>query len=160
MRYCISLPAVKIPDTLTNIHRKYNYFYNLKKIAVIFLMFVYGTTTVGATVHLHFCMNKFISWNFTETENKTCGKCGMKESATKKGCCKDEVKQLRIDNDHQKSTTASLLNIFEAPVIKNHLSLNEFTRVAFDAKSFKIIYSPPLLPSIQKRTVLYCTYII
>ena len=46
-------------------------------------MFVYGTTTVGATVHLHFCMNKFISLNFIETENKTCGKCGMNESATK-----------------------------------------------------------------------------
>jgi len=121
-------------------------------------MFVYGTTTVGATVHLHFCMNKFISWNFTETENKTCGKCGMKESATKKGCCKDEVKQLKIDNDHQKSTTASFINIFEASVIKSYSSLNELTRVAFDAKSFQIIYSPPLLPSKQKRTVLYCTY--
>ena len=47
-------------------------------------MFVYGTTTVGATVHLHFCMNKFISLNFTETENKTCGKCGMNESASTK----------------------------------------------------------------------------
>ena len=109
-------------------------------------------------MHLHFCMDKFIGWDVSQTKNTSCTKCGMKESATKKGCCKDELKQLKINTDHQKSTTASFLNIFEAPVIKIYPFLNEFTRVAFDAKSFQIIYSPPLLPSIQKRTVLYCTY--
>ena len=121
-------------------------------------MFVYGVTTVGANVHVHFCMDKFIGWDISQTENNTCNKCGMKEDATKKGCCKDELKQLKINTDHQKSTTASFINIFEAPVIKSYSSLNELTRVAFDAKSFQIIYSPALLPSIQKRTVLYCTF--
>jgi len=103
-------------------------------------------------------MDKFIGWDVSQTKNTSCTKCGMKESATKKDCCKDEVKQLKINSDQQKSTTASFLNIFEAPVIKSYSSLNELTRVAFDAKSFQIIYSPPLSPSIQKRTVLYCTY--
>ena len=103
-------------------------------------------------------MDKFIGWDISESKNTTCNKCGMKEKATKKGCCKDELKQLKINTDHQKSTTASFLNIFGAPVKKIHSSLNEFTRVAFDAKSFQIIYSPPLLRSIQKRAVLYCIY--
>ena len=123
-------------------------------------MFVYGITTVGASVHLHFCMNKFISFNFTETENKTCGKCGMKESATKKGCCKDEVKQLKIDNDHQKSTDASFIKIFQVTTIKYSSSLLEFNAVVFNLNVNAINYSPPLLPSIQKRTILYCTYMI
>ena len=121
-------------------------------------MFVYGTTTVGATVHLHFCMNKFISFDFTETENKTCGKCGMKESATKKGCCKDEVKQLKINNDHQKSTESSFIKIFHVPTIKYSSSLLEFNVVVFNLDVNAIHYSPPLLPSTQKRTILYCTY--
>ena len=121
-------------------------------------MFVYGTTTVGATVHLHFCMNKFISLNFTETENKTCGKCGMKESPTKKGCCKDEVKQLKIDNDYQKSTAESFINIFQVPTLKYTPSLLEFNAVVFNLDANAIQYPPPLLPSIQKRTILYCTY--
>ena len=121
-------------------------------------MFVYGTTTVGATVHLHFCMNKFISFNFTETENKTCGKCGMKESATKKGCCKDEVKQLKIDNDYQKSTLESFIKTFHVPTIKHFPSLLEFSAVVFNLDATAINYSPPLLLSIQKRTILYCTY--
>ena len=121
-------------------------------------MFVYGTTTVGATVHLHFCMNKFISWNFTETENKTCGKCGMKESATKKGCCKDEVKQLKIDNDYQKSTVESFTKTFQVPTINYFPFLLEFNAVVFNSDANSIQYSPPLLASIQKRTILYCTY--
>ena len=103
-------------------------------------------------------MDKFIGWDISESKNTTCNKCGMKEKATKKGCCKDELKQLKINTEHQKSTNASFLNIFEAPAIKIYSSLNVFTGVTFDAKSFQIIYSPPLLPSIQKRTVLYCTY--
>ena len=103
-------------------------------------------------------MDKFIGWDISESKNTTCNKCGMKEIATKKGCCKDELRQLKINTEHQKSTTASYLNIFEAPVIKIHPSLHEFNRAAFDEKSFQIIYSPPLLPTIQKRTVLYCTY--
>ena len=121
-------------------------------------MFVYGTTTVGATVHLHFCMNKFISFDFTETENKTCGKCGMKESATKKGCCKDEVKQIKIDTDYQKSTVESFIKTFQVPTIKYFPSLLEFNAVVFNLDANAINYSPPLLPSIQKRTILYCTY--
>ena len=121
-------------------------------------MFVYGTTTVGATVHLHFCMNKFISWNFNETENKTCGKCGMKESATKKGCCKDEVKQLKIDNDYQKSTVESFIKTFQVPTIKYFPSLLEFNAVVFNLDANAIQYFPQLLASIQKRTILYCTY--
>ena len=121
-------------------------------------MFVYGTTTVGATVHLHFCMNKFISFNFTETENKTCGKCGMKESATKKGCCKDEVKQLKIDNDYQKSTVESFIKTFQVLTIKYFPSLLEFNAVVFKLDANAIQYSPPLLHSIQKRTILYCNY--
>ena len=121
-------------------------------------MFVYGTTTVGATVHLHFCMNKFISFDFTETENKTCGKCGMNESATKKGCCKDEVKQLKIDNDYQKSTVESFIKIFQVPTIKYSSYLVEFNAVVFNLDANAIQYSLPLLPFIQKRTILYCTY--
>ena len=121
-------------------------------------MFVYGTTTVGATVHLHFCMNKFISWNFTETENNTCGKCGMKESATKKGCCKDEVKQIKIDTDYQKSTVESFIKTSQVPTIKYFPSLLEFNAVVFNLDANTIQYPPPFLSSIQKRTILYCTY--
>ena len=82
----------------------------------------------------------------------------MKESATKKGCCKDEVKRLKIDNDYQKSTLESFIKTFHVPTIKYFPSLLEFNDVAFKLDANAIQYSLPLLPSIQKRTILYCTY--
>jgi hypothetical protein len=121
-------------------------------------MFIYGVTTVGATVRVHFCMDKFIGWDLFQTENKSCSKCGMKESATKKGCCKDEIKQLKINTDHQKSSAANFINVFHAPIINTVPSLFEFTKVVFDENSNSINFSPLIIPSIQKLTVLYCTY--
>ncbi len=121
-------------------------------------MFVYGVTTVGATVHLHFCMDKFIGWDLSQTENKSCSKCGMKESATNKGCCKDEVRQLKINIDHQKSSVAVFTNVVKSPIVYSYCSLFDFTSVVFDEKSHIINYSPLPIPSIQKLTVLYCTY--
>lgn len=152
------LVTVRTIATLTNINKEFNYFYDLKRIAVILMMLIYGTTTVGATVHLHYCMDKFISWDLNETENKTCGKCGMKESATKKGCCKDEIKQLKIDTDHQKSTVESFIKIFQSPAIKYATFLLAFNNVVFDINANAKVYAPPLLPLPEKRTILYCTY--
>ena len=121
-------------------------------------MFVYGITTVGATVHVHYCMDKVIGWDLSQKESRTCGKCGMKESATKKGCCKDEVKQLKIDNDYQKSIVSFLPKILSVPAIKFYPSLLEFNNVVFNNDVKTKYYSPPLLPFTQKRTILYCTY--
>ena len=109
-------------------------------------------------MHLHFCMDKYVGWDFLQNENTTCNKCGMKESSVKKGCCKDELKQLKINTDHQKSTTASFINIFQTPIIRSYPSLLQFISLAFYVNSTEINYSPQLLPLTQKRTVLYCTY--
>ncbi len=123
-------------------------------------MFVYGITTVGATVHVHYCMDKIIGWDLSQTESSTCGKCGMKENSTKKGCCKDELKQLKIDNDYQTSTVAFLHKNFSVPAIKFYPSLLEFNRVVLNTDVNIEHYSPPLLPFAQERTILYCTYLI
>lgn len=46
---------------------------------------------------MHFCMEEFVSVSQKTTD--ICGKCGVKE---KKGCCKTEVKVVKVD-DSQKS---------------------------------------------------------
>ena len=109
-------------------------------------------------MHLHFCIDKFIGWDLSQTENTTCSKCGMNECVTKNGCCKNEVKQLNIVTDHQKSSAVVFINVSHARIISTYPSLFEFTKVVFDEKSNRINYATPLLPSIQKLTVLYCTY--
>ena len=131
----------------------------MKKLVVILLLFVYGVTTVGATVHLHFCMNKFVGWDFSENENRTCSKCGMKDVAIKKGCCKDEHKQLKIDNDHQKSTVTFLTNELAAPIILSILPIHTFAILG--QKLHLATYNlPPHTPPIQRLHILYCTYLI
>ncbi|MFN0081552.1 MAG: HYC_CC_PP family protein [Ferruginibacter sp.] len=121
------------------------------------LLFVYGVTTVGASVHLHFCMNKFVGWGLTHKENSTCGKCGMKEDATKKGCCKDEHKQLKIENDQQKSTTASFVNEIISPATLPAVQACNYNIASTEHTTVNYKRPPPLLP-LQKLHILYCTY--
>ena len=119
---------------------------------------MYGVTTVGATVHLHFCMDKFVGWDFSHNEGFICKKCGMKETSTKKSCCKDELKQLKIDTDHQKSTVAAFVSLLQSPVINYSPFIYEIVLTDINSKSNNLHYPPPVNYSVQKRTVMYCTY--
>lgn len=135
------------------------YFYNLKKFVTILLLIVYSTTSIGATVHLHFCMDKFVGWNLTHNENEKCGKCGMKEDATKKGCCKDEHKQLKIDSDQKSSSVASFMEVFQVPILLQPLYNYNFQENKFKKVTNTYFHPPPLLP-IQKLNILYCSFLI
>lgn len=78
----------------------------LKKAFILILSFLYLTSTVGATVHFHYCMDKLVGWGLESEKGKTCDNCGMadKEDA---GCCKDEQKQVKLEGD-QKVTPTSI----------------------------------------------------
>jgi len=53
-------------------------------------------------------MGKMADWGFGQNEHKTCSKCGMEQSAKKEnGCCKDESKFIKNNND-QKTAAAAL----------------------------------------------------
>lgn len=85
----------------------------MKKFAITILALVYLTTSMGATVHLHYCMGKLFSWSLADTDNKTCGQCGMPKSGTGKhcvaikgGCCKDTHTIVKLDKD-QKATESA-----------------------------------------------------
>jgi hypothetical protein len=69
----------------------------MKKILVSILAVFYLTSTVGATVHLHYCMDKFINWSLLKGGDK-CSKCGMEKDG---GCCKDENKFVKNDIDQK-----------------------------------------------------------
>ncbi len=102
-------------------------------------------------------MNKFVGWDLSHKENSTCGKCGMKEDATKKGCCKDEHKQLKIDNDHQKSTIVSFTTEINPPAILPAMPVFNYTEASAEPTDVTYKRPPPLLP-LQKLHILYCTY--
>ena len=72
----------------------------MKKFFAAILAILYFATTTGATVHLHYCMDKLVEQSLWHSEKDQCSKCGMDKSLEKKGCCKDEYKQVKVGNAH------------------------------------------------------------
>lgn len=77
----------------------------MKKFLVTILALVYLTVSSGATVHLHYCMGKLIAWGLSDKKDGKCGTCGMMK-AGHTGCCKDELKQIKIEK-HQKAVESA-----------------------------------------------------
>ena len=85
----------------------------MKKFLLTILSLVYLSTSMGATVHLHYCMGKLFSWSLVDKDSKICGECGMPKDGTsghcmsfKDGCCKDSNAHFQLDKD-QKTTEAA-----------------------------------------------------
>ena len=81
----------------------------MKRSLAFILLLIYSVTSIGATVQLHYCMGKLSGWSLalTETKSKECDKCGMEKTHLDKGCCHDENKLLKIQDD-QKANYVSL----------------------------------------------------
>jgi hypothetical protein len=101
-------------------------------------------------------MNDFAGWDlWHDKQDNECGKCGMKEK--KGGCCKDEHKQIKIEDDHQKSSVAKYVQLVASPAL-----VTPFVTYVFKATSLP--YFTPLsyaTPHIPKRLhLLNCVFLI
>lgn len=113
---------------------------------------------MGATVHLHYCMDEFVGWSLFHGKDDTCGKCGMKEK-DKEGCCKDEHKHFKLKADHQKAAVAALINFNLAPAIINPIpdfNIQAFVKVT---ESYSPCHAPPDIGKLSLY-VLNCTFLI
>jgi hypothetical protein len=63
-------------------------------------MICYLGVTAGVIVNFHYCMDRLASAKLFEKKTKTCGKCGM-HTENSNGCCRDEVKIVKMDDDQQ-----------------------------------------------------------
>lgn len=93
----------------------------MKKFVAAILAVLYLGTSTGATVHLHYCMGNLADWSLGNSEAKTCGNCGMEKSEEKdNGCCKDEHKFVKNDND-QKTAEEIVINfathVIDLPIV-------------------------------------------
>ena len=111
----------------------------MKRILASILAFLYLSTSMGATFHMHYCMGKLISWGLIDHVSKACMTCGMyKETGgrenllTSNSCCKDEHKEIKTDKD-QKVTPVEY----------------QFFKLSPDATATKLLSLPSfLIPSI------------
>ena len=130
----------------------------MKKIAVIFLLLIYGTATMGATVHLHYCMDEFVGWSLFSGKDDTCGKCGMEEK-DKEGCCKDEQKHLKLKVDQQKTNVVQFISFISAPVTFTAVIDIDFQSYLSITENYPTCHAPPDIG--QKRLhVFYGVFLI
>ena len=75
----------------------------MKKIGIIFLLFLYLIPTIGFSVTQHYCGGKLSSVSFfTANEKCACGKKKMKS-----GCCNNKISNHKLNEVHK---NASLFN--------------------------------------------------
>lgn len=114
----------------------------MKKVVAIFFLTIYSFTTVGATVHMHYCMNKLIGTSFYHSQKKTCEKCGMHKAATK-GCCKDEHKFIKLEREHQQTQPLETPSFFSIPVLLPAAFAYQPADVSLVTAVFSLDTSPP-----------------
>jgi len=114
----------------------------MKKAASSILLIIYIAATSGIAINLHYCMNRFDSLQLGVSKTEVCGKCGM-HTDDANGCCQDEVKIIKLQNDQQ---TASLNYQFISPeaLIENPPSFIAEPVIVNDDRSSVNNHSPPL----------------
>jgi hypothetical protein len=77
----------------------------MKKVLAAILLMVYFTVSTGFVVCAHFCMNRFTSVELGSGNDKKCTQCGMHKKEN--GCCRDEVKVIKLEPTYTASQMIS-----------------------------------------------------
>jgi hypothetical protein len=122
----------------------------MKKVFATILAVIYLSTSMGATVHLHYCMGKLISWGLINHENNNCTTCGMPKNskvehcmAATKGCCKDEHKHVKVDKDQKATESAYKFFSPSFEIIADHFTILPDSYVASYIAGYPTTNAPP-----------------
>ena len=110
-----------------------------KGIAAILLLFYFAFST-GVVISYHYCMDEFDSLQLGDKKADICGKCGMHTGNM--GCCNDEVKIFKIQDDQQ--TTATDFKFAAPEMIVEPFPVWSETPVISTHELFANNHSPPL----------------
>ena len=133
----------------------------MKKVLATILAFVYLSTSMGGTIHLHYCMGKLASWGLIDHESKNCARCGMlKKTSSDHGltarmnCCKDEHKQLKTDKDQKLFPS----EFFKYNVLAQSVLLNEPALQGLRTFSVSIEYPNTNAPPLSEKFSLFVLF--
>ena len=122
----------------------------MKKIVATIFLLSYFVGSSGATIQLHYCMDKLIGWSLTAKEKSKCDKCGM-EKKIQKGCCHDESKPVKLDKAYKASFISFDLLKIQHPIQKLAPEDFEYLYVFDPLTSHPNSNAPP----IQRQTSIY-----
>jgi hypothetical protein len=124
----------------------------MKKIVVIALLLVYGLSSSGATIHLHFCCGKLDDISFSSTGPKSCSIKTFSSS----DCCKSKHVELKVKADQEPGTkwlaTNKVNTKFLYPVV--------YTGLPAFVKSYtnEFATGPPVKALTVPLFIQYCVY--
>ena len=72
----------------------------MKKILAFIWLVIYMVVSSGFAVSTHYCMDEKQSVELGTSKKEVCDICGMHKSKSK-GCCRDEVKVIKLQQDTQ-----------------------------------------------------------
>jgi len=64
-------------------------------------------------------MDKLIGWSLEHSKGDHCSKCGMSKKQKGKGCCKDEYKQLKLQNDQKAAASYQAIQLSSVAILSN-----------------------------------------
>ncbi|MDB5196153.1 MAG: hypothetical protein JWP88_523 [Flaviaesturariibacter sp.] len=108
------------------------------------MLVVYFTVSTGFTVNLHYCMNKFHSWDLGSSEKEKCGQCGMKVKKSS-SCCHNDVKVIKLQQDQLSSNAVSYVFSLSLALPIPFQSFNP--AAAFPTATYQspLAHGPPLI---------------
>lgn len=78
----------------------------MKRALIAIFALLYITTSMGTTVHMHYCMGQLSDWSLVHNESTSCSSCGMQKTKKNNGCCKDEQKYIKNHTDQKVAETS------------------------------------------------------
>ena len=125
---------------------------SMKRIVASILAVLYLSTSMGATVHFHYCMGQLVGWGLIDhAGGKNCDFCGMPKMSVSvecmvgmKNCCHEEHKQIKNDKDQKLGQEA--LRILKAGSLTADLSRGAWAVVFPVSPSISqpVAHGPPL----------------
>jgi hypothetical protein len=136
----------------------------MKKVLATILAFVYLSSSMGATIHLHYCMGKLASWGLINHESKNCSRCGMIKNipssqniAAKMNCCRDEHKQIKTDSDQKLFSSEFSKYSDLSQAITPQVSATENLKAVSISVAYPKTNAPPLYFKLP-RFILNCNF--
>ena len=126
----------------------------MKKVLVSIFAVFYLASSVGATVHLHYCMDKLINWSLLNSDGEKCDKCGMKKDD---GCCKDDNKFVKNSGDQNITEPAvQFMQALSIAAPSVFINLSE-TYTSCRIEEYPICHAPPPI-SAGEIYILNCIF--
>lgn len=126
----------------------------MKKAVSAILIVFYFAVSSGVAINLHYCMNRFDSLQLGAAKSEVCGKCGM-HTDDSNGCCHDEVKIIRLQDDQQVSNIHFQFSSF---IALTAIVEPDFTEQLVSGAGYSSVnnHSPPL--SKQDTYLVNCVF--